>query len=351
MSVRNDPAPPPSRASAPGAAEAPLAPLLSVRGLVTSFRTDAGPLRAVDGVSFDVPPRSTVGLVGESGCGKSVTSLSILRLVPDPPGRIEAGQILFQGKDLLALPEREMRKLRGDRISMIFQEPMTSLNPVYTVGAQIVEAVRLHQKKSRADARARAIEMLRVVGIPSPETRVDAYPHQLSGGMRQRVMIAMALACEPKLLIADEPTTALDVTIQAQVLELLRKLQKALGMSVVLITHDLGVVAEFADRVVVMYAGRVVEEGTALEVLQRPRHPYTRGLVRSIPPFGDAKRPRRLPTIEGVVPDLRALPVGCRFQERCPDVIDDCRKVEPELLPLDGEPGRRARCHRAGELA
>jgi peptide/nickel transport system ATP-binding protein len=348
------PAPESSVARVPVApAPAEGAPLLSVRGLVTSFRTDAGTLRAVDDVSFDVPPRSTVGLVGESGCGKSVTSLSIMRLVPDPPGRIEAGQILFQGKDLLALPEREMRKLRGDRLSMIFQEPMTSLNPVYTVGAQIAEVVRLHQKKSRSDARARAVEMLRVVGIPSPETRVDSYPHQLSGGMRQRVMIAMALACEPKLLIADEPTTALDVTIQAQVLELLRRLQKLLGMSVVLITHDLGVVAEFADRVVVMYAGRVVEEGAVDEVFQRPRHPYTRGLLRSIPPFGEvANRPRRLPTIEGVVPDLRALPVGCRFQDRCPDVIDVCRKVEPEILPIDGEtPGRRSRCHRASELA
>jgi peptide/nickel transport system ATP-binding protein len=346
-----------STSAEPRAPRAPIqgpdAPLLSVQGLVTSFRTDAGTLRAVDEVSFDVPPRSTVGLVGESGCGKSVTSLSIMRLVPDPPGRIESGKIFFEGKDLLALPEREMRKLRGDRISMIFQEPMTSLNPVYTVGEQIVEAVRLHQKKSRRDARERAIEMLRVVGIPSPETRVDAYPHQLSGGMRQRVMIAMALACEPKLLIADEPTTALDVTIQAQVLELLRRLQKVLGMSVVLITHDLGVVAEFADRVVVMYAGRVVEEGAVDEVFRRPRHPYTRGLLRSIPPFGaPAERPRRLPTIEGVVPDLRALPVGCRFQERCPDVIDVCHKVEPELLPIDGEPPtRRSRCHRASELA
>ncbi|MEO7095189.1 MAG: ABC transporter ATP-binding protein, partial [Polyangiales bacterium] len=233
-------------------------PLLEVRDLVTSFRTDRGLVRAVDGVSFEVPEKGTLGVVGESGCGKSVTSLSIMRLVPSPPGSIDSGQVIFDGKDLLQLPEREMRKLRGNQISMIFQEPMTSLNPVYTVGAQIMEAVRLHQKRSRTQARDRAVEMLQLVGIPSPDRRVDSYPHELSGGMRQRVMIAMALACQPRMLIADEPTTALDVTIQAQVLDLLRKLQRLLGMSVVLITHDLGVDAEFAERVVVMYAGRVV---------------------------------------------------------------------------------------------
>ena len=327
--------------------------LLEIQGLKTHFKTDDGWLHAVDGVDLHIDAGETLSVVGESGCGKSVTSLSIMRLLPEPPARIEAGRILFEGVDLLALPEREMRKLRGDRLSMIFQEPMTSLNPVYTVGAQIAEAVRLHQKKSRAEARARAVEMLRVVGIPSPEARVDAYPHQLSGGMRQRVMIAMALACEPKLLIADEPTTALDVTIQAQVLELLRRLQKRFGMSVVLITHDLGVVAEFADRIVVMYAGRVVEEGDVDEVFRNPRHPYTRGLMRSIPPYGEAReRPRRLPTIDGVVPDLRALPVGCRFQDRCPLAIDVCRAVEPALEPYDdAPPGRRSRCHRAAELA
>jgi peptide/nickel transport system ATP-binding protein len=330
-------------------------PLLRVRDLVTSFRTDRGPLRAVDGVSFEVPEQGTVGIVGESGSGKSVTALSIMRLVPSPPGKIESGEVVFAGHDLLKLPEREMRRLRGDQISMIFQEPMTSLNPVYTVGAQIVEAIRLHQKRSRSEARDRAVEMLKLVGIPSPEDRVDAYPHELSGGMRQRVMIAMALSCQPKLLIADEPTTALDVTIQAQVLDLLRKLQSLLGMSVVLITHDLGVVAEFAEQVVVMYAGRVVEQGPVGEVFAHPRHPYTRGLLRSLPPFGTsldlAARPRRLPTIEGVVPDLRDLPQGCRFQDRCPDVVDLCRQEEPLLASIEGEPEyRKSRCHRASEI-
>jgi oligopeptide/dipeptide ABC transporter ATP-binding protein len=325
--------------------------LLSVRGLVTSFRTDRGIVRAVDGVSFTVPERGTTAIVGESGSGKSVTSLSILRLIPSPPGRIEAGEVSFGGRDLLKLSEREMRKVRGNEISMIFQEPMTSLNPVYTVGDQIVEAIRIHQKRSKSDAWARAVEMLRLVGIPSPESRVKSYPHELSGGMRQRVMIAMALACEPKLLIADEPTTALDVTIQAQVLELLRKLQRLLGMSVVLITHDLGVVAEFADEVVVMYAGRVVETGKVAEVFRAPRHPYTQGLLKSIPPLGTsadpATRPRRLPTIEGMVPDLRELPNGCRFQDRCGYVIDKCRSEEPELVTLGD---RSSRCHRASEI-
>jgi oligopeptide/dipeptide ABC transporter ATP-binding protein len=329
--------------------------LLEVRDLVTSFRTDRGVLRAVDGVSFSVPERSNVGIVGESGSGKSVTALSIMRLIASPPGKIESGSVMFEGRDLLALPEREMRKVRGNDISMIFQEPMTSLNPVYTVGAQIVEAVRIHQKRSRSEAWARAVEMLRLVGIPSPETRAKAYPHELSGGMRQRVMIAMALACEPKLLIADEPTTALDVTIQAQVLDLLRKLQRLLGMSVVLITHDLGVVAQFADRIVVMYAGRVVEEGSVQDVFRSPKHPYTEGLLRSIPRLGTSAnpntRPRRLPTIEGVVPDLRELPVGCRFQDRCPYVIEKCRVIEPELLPVAAQDAlRRSRCHRANEI-
>ncbi len=325
--------------------------LLDVQGLSTSFPVEGGRVRAVDGVSFRVPPRAAVGIVGESGCGKSVTSLSIMRLVP-PPGKIESGKILFQGRDLLALSEREMRAHRGNQISMIFQEPMTSLNPVYTVGAQIVEAVRLHQKRSRSQARDRAVEMLALVGIPTPETRVDSYPHELSGGMRQRVMIAMALACQPRLLIADEPTTALDVTIQAQVLDLLRKLRELLGMSVVLITHDLGVVAEFAERIVVMYAGHVVEEGATDEVFRRPLHPYTRGLLRSIPPFGTsadlANRPHRLPTIEGVVPDLRSLPKGCRFQDRCPHVIDRCRLEAPALREV--APDHFARCHLSEEL-
>jgi len=248
-------------------------PILEARDLVVSFRTDRGTLRAVDGVSFDVPARGSVGIVGESGSGKSVTSLSIMRLIQTPPGKIESGSLAFEGRDLLKLSEREMRAIRGNKISMIFQEPMTSLNPVYSVGAQIVEAIRLHQKRSRSEARERSIEMLRLVGIPDPERRVDSYAHELSGGMRQRVMIAMALACEPRLLIADEPTTALDVTIQAQVLDLLKKLRKMLGMSVMLITHDLAVVAEFADRVVVMYAGRVVEQGPVDQVFKHPRQP------------------------------------------------------------------------------
>jgi oligopeptide/dipeptide ABC transporter ATP-binding protein len=333
-------------------------PLLEVRGLVTSFRTDDGVVRAVDGVDLDVPARGTLAIVGESGSGKSVTSLSILRLIPSPPGAIEAGSVKFLGRDLLTLPEREMRAVRGNAISMIFQEPMTSLNPVYSVGAQIVEAIRIHQKRSRSEAWARAVEMLRLVGIPSPEERAKSYPHELSGGMRQRVMIAMALACEPKLLIADEPTTALDVTIQAQVLDLLRKLQKLLGMSVILITHDLGVVAEFADELAVMYAGRVVETGPVDAVFRAPKHPYTKGLLRSIPPLGTsadrATRPRRLPTIEGIVPDLRALPTGCRFQDRCPLVFERCRTEEPALAPLvlGGVEivGRASRCHRADEV-
>ena len=292
-------------------------PLLRVRDLVTSFRTDRGTLRAVDQVSFDVPRASTVALVGESGCGKSVTALSILRLVARPPGRIESGQIELEGRDLLQLPERAMQAVRGNHVSMIFQEPMTSLNPVYTVGWQIMEAIRLHQKKSRRDARARAVELLGLVGIPGPDTQVDAYPHQLSGGQRQRVMIAMALACEPKLLVADEPTTALDVTIQAQILELLRGLQERLSMSILLITHDLGVVAENAQHVVVMYAGQVVENAPVRDLFARPMHPYTHGLLESVPRAKPAAN-RRLRTIEGMVPDLRDLAAGCRFADRCP---------------------------------
>ncbi|MBK8172119.1 MAG: ABC transporter ATP-binding protein [Sandaracinaceae bacterium] len=317
--------------------------LLDVRNLVTAFHTDEGALRAVDGVSFTVREGSTVGLVGESGCGKSVTALSVMRLIPTPPGRYESGEILFEGRNLLALPEREMRSLRGNSISMIFQEPMTSLNPVYTVGQQIIEAIRLHQHLDRSKARAKAIEMLRLVGIPAPDERIDAYPHQLSGGMRQRVMIAMALSCEPKLLIADEPTTALDVTIQAQILELLAELQKKLGMSIVIITHDLGVVAEFAEEIVVMYAGKVVERATTAQLFESPKHPYSRGLLSSVPSFGDNARKKRLPTIPGVVPDLMHLPVGCRFQDRCDRVIDLCREIEPPLSELKG--GRFAACH------
>jgi oligopeptide/dipeptide ABC transporter ATP-binding protein len=287
-----------------------------------------------------------------------VTALSIMRLVPSPPGAIEGGKILLSEKNLLELPEKDMRRVRGDRISMIFQEPMTSLNPVYTVGAQIIEAIRIHKKTSRSAARAKAIEMLELVGIPSPKERVDSYPHQLSGGMRQRVMIAMALACNPELLIADEPTTALDVTIQAQILDLLRRLQGELGMSILFITHDLGVVAEFASRVAVMYAGRVVETASVEQIFESPVHPYTKGLLASVPPLDSSKHgggPRRLPTIEGVVPDLLALPGGCRFADRCalraskPAGVERCTKEEPELRDF-GE-GRSVRCHLAQEVA
>ena len=310
-----------------------VAPLLAVRGLQTEFRTDSGAFRAVDGVSFDIASGGTVGLVGESGCGKSVTALSILRLVT-PPGRVAGGEILYRGKDLLSLDEREMRAIRGNQISMIFQEPMTSLNPVMTAGAQVAEAVRLHQKKSRGEATAATIEMFRLVGIPAPEERIKAYPHQLSGGMRQRVMIAMALACRPDLLIADEPTTALDVTIQAQILDLLGRLQRELGMAVLLITHDLGVVAETCDDVMVMYAGRIVEHAPVRTLFATPRHPYTVGLLRSVPRLGEPTD--KLQEIPGTVPAPGALPPGCKFQDRCPRVADKCRLDEPPLEPLEG---------------
>ena len=333
-----------------------VAPLLRVRDLTTSFEgggraaaAGAGTLRAVDRVSFDVPSGTTVAVVGESGCGKSVTALSILRLI-GPPGVIEGGSVELEGRDLLRLSEKEMRSVRGNRISMIFQEPMTSLNPVYTVGWQIVEAVRLHKKASRSEARARAIELLRRVGIGEPETSVDAYPHQLSGGQRQRVMIAMALACEPKLLLADEPTTALDVTIQAQILELLRELQDRMKMSILLITHDLGVVAEHAEHVVVMYAGTVVECAPVREIFEAPRHPYTLGLLECIPRAG-AERGRRLHTIEGLVPDLRKPRRGCRFVDRCPMRVDRCREEEPELVAIGAGGEHTSRCWRAEEVA
>jgi oligopeptide/dipeptide ABC transporter ATP-binding protein len=341
------------------------APLLRVRGLVTTFRTGSradghapgaasGSFRAVDRVSFDVPSATTVAVVGESGCGKSVTALSILRLVGSS-GAIESGSIEFEGRDLMTLSEKEMRSVRGNRISMIFQEPMTSLNPVYTVGWQIVEAVRLHKKTSGKQARARAVELLRRVGIGEPETNVDAYPHQLSGGQRQRVMIAMALACEPTLLLADEPTTALDVTIQAQILELLRDLQETMKMSILLITHDLGVVAENAKHVVVMYAGTVVESAPVGDIFAAPRHPYTLGLLESIPHAvagghgSHGARGRRLHTIEGLVPDLRKPRQGCRFVDRCPMRVERCREEEPDLLPVG--PDRTSRCWRAEEVS
>jgi len=320
-------------------------PLLEIHGLVTEFRTEQGWVRAVDGVSFEIAPRRTLGVVGESGCGKSVTALSIMRLIASPPGRIAGGTIKYAGRDLLKLGAAEMRAIRGNRIAMIFQEPMTSLNPVFTVGEQVGEAVRLHQHKSRREARQVAIEMFRRVGIPSPEDRIAAYPHQLSGGMRQRVMIAMALACKPDLLIADEPTTALDVTIQAQILDLLRSLQRELGMSILLITHDLGVVAETCDEVVVMYAGRVVERARTETLFAAPRHHYTMGLLQSVPSYGDrtaAGEHARLREIKGMVPSLAELSRGCKFVDRCPAAAARCRTEEPALVELGAS---WVRCH------
>jgi oligopeptide/dipeptide ABC transporter ATP-binding protein len=309
--------------------------LLEVDDLQTHFFTPDGVIRAVNGVSYSLKPGETLGVVGESGCGKSVTALSILRLISSPPGRIVGGAIRFEGRDLLELSEPEMERIRGNDISMIFQEPMTSLNPIYTVGRQIAEAIALHQGMSRKDAMTGAIEMLRRVSIPEPEQRAHAYPHQLSGGMRQRVMIAMALSCNPKILIADEPTTALDVTIQAQILDLIRDLRERLGTAVILITHDLGVVAENADRVVVMYAGRKVEEAAVDELFDHPGHPYTKGLLGSIPQLDAAawatgERPRLI-EIKGMVPSLAHLPIGCSFAQRCGFATDQCRAVSPEL--------------------
>jgi oligopeptide/dipeptide ABC transporter ATP-binding protein len=319
-------------------------PLLEVKGLRTEFRSGGSSFAAVDGISFSLAPGETLGIVGESGCGKSVTSLSIMRLVPNPPGKITAGEIRLEGRNLLDLPESDMRAVRGDDIAMIFQEPMTSLNPVQTVGDQIIEAVQLHRSLSAAAARARALEMLRLVKIPSPETRLDEYPHQLSGGMRQRVMIAMALACDPKLLIADEPTTALDVTIQAQILDLLRDLRERTGAAIMLITHDLGVVAEIAHRVIVMYAGRIVEEAPVGLLFADPQHPYTLGLLGSIPRLG-SDGDERLTAIEGVVPNPYALPPGCRFSPRCPLADEKCRAEQPTLREI--APGHRAACWKA----
>jgi oligopeptide/dipeptide ABC transporter ATP-binding protein len=291
-------------------------PLLDVKNLQIAFHTERGEVRPVQGVSFAIHPGQTVALVGESGCGKSVTSLSILRLIPMPPGKVLGGEVLFEGRDLLKLSEPEMRKVRGKDVAMIFQEPMTSLNPVYTVGDQIVEAITLHQNVSASQARKIAEDALRDVGIADPRRRLDTYPHQMSGGMRQRVMIAMALACKPKLLIADEPTTALDVTIQAQILELLRKIQQETGMAILLITHDLGVVAENADVVAVMYASKIVEFAGVEDLFERPRHPYTEGLFRSMPKLG--ANAQRLDTISGAVPNPARFPSGCKFHTRCP---------------------------------
>jgi peptide/nickel transport system ATP-binding protein len=324
--------------------------VLDVKGLHTVFYTNAGLFRAVDDVSFGVGRGETLAIVGESGCGKSVTALSILRLVPDPPGRIVGGRVVFEGTDLLGLDDATMRAIRGNRISMIFQEPMTSLNPVMSVGQQITEAVRLHRPMPAKAARQQAVDMLRLVRIPEPEQRAREYPHQLSGGMRQRAMIAMALACRPALLIADEPTTALDVTIQAQILALMLDLQQQLGMALILITHDLGVVAQTAQRVIVMYAGRKVEEADVETLFADPRHPYTRGLMASIPALpspGDAAA--RLAEIPGMVPSLTKLPAGCAFAPRCELAIARCHQESPPLADWGGK--HLAACWRAAETA
>jgi oligopeptide/dipeptide ABC transporter ATP-binding protein len=320
--------------------------ILELQGLRTTFGIRGGEVRAVDGVDLVIRRGETVGLVGESGSGKSVTARSIMRLVPTPPGRYAAGRILFDGVDLLALSEAEMRELRGGRIAMIFQDPMTFLNPVYTAGEQVAEAIRKHQGADKKAARAQAIELFRTVGIPNPEQRYDTYPHQLSGGMRQRVMIAIALSSRPDLLIADEPTTALDVTIQAQILELLKRLQREFGMSILLITHDLGVVAEMCDTVAVMYAGRVVELAPVETLFATPEHPYTAGLMRAIPHVELPDSPPR--PIEGAPPDMAHPPAGCRFHPRCPYAVAQCRSDEPALRELAA--GHRVACHLAGTL-
>ena len=322
-------------------------PVLSVKGLRTYFYTDRRVVRAVDGVSYDLHPGKTSAVVGESGSGKSVHALSILRLLPQPPAKIVAGQILFQGQDLLTLQDEEMRKIRGNRIAMIFQEPMTSLNPVLTVGEQIAETIVLHQKQSRDKAMAKAVELLRKVGIPHPEERVKDYPHQFSGGMRQRAMIAIALSCEPDILIADEPTTALDVTIQAQILELMKELQKEFDMAIVLITHNIGVVAEMADDVAVMYAGREVERARVLDLFKDPQHPYTQGLLNSVPSV--YTRRERLEAIPGQPPELTNEFVGCPFAPRCPQVFERCKTEDPPQFHL--KTARMSNCWKQEEKA
>ena len=320
--------------------------VLEVENLVTTFDTDAGTLTAVDGVSFSVAAGRTLGIVGESGCGKSVTALSIMRLLPQPMGKIAGGRILLGNQDLVSLPIDEMQRIRGGRIGMIFQEPMTALNPVHTIGRQLSEVFLLHVTKDPKEAWRRGVTMLEKVGIPAPAERMHEYPHQLSGGMRQRVVIAMALACEPSVVIADEPTTALDVTVQAQILELMQQLQRDLGLAIVLITHDLGVVAEMCDEVVVMYAGRVAEQGPVEEIFNAPTHPYTRGLLASIPRLGTPRK-TLLPVIEGMVPSLADLPVGCRFQNRCPHAAEVC-ETPPALETVADR--HVCACHRWREL-
>ncbi len=321
--------------------------ILEVKDLVVEFRTDRGRVTAVNGVNFDVHKGKTIGVVGESGSGKSVSALSIMRLIPNPPGEITGGKILYRGEDLLAKPIEDMRAIRGNKIAMIFQEPMTSLNPVFTVGNQIEEVLKLHQPElTKAQRLEKSIEQLKLVGIPSPDKRINEYPHQMSGGMRQRVMIAMSLACEPDILIADEPTTALDVTIQAQILELMKKLQTELGMGIIMITHDLGVVAETCDDVAVMYCGQIVERADVKTLFASPKHPYTKGLIESIPSFDSTlgKKRDRLPTIEGMVPSLFDLPSGCNFQDRCKFVDDKCRGSQGDPQLEEAASGHSVRC-------
>ncbi len=309
--------------------------VLEVRNLKTHFHTDEGVVPAVDGVDFTLKKGKTLCVVGESGCGKSVTAYTVMRLISMPPGKVESGEIIYKGKNLVKLTENEMRDIRGNEIAMIFQEPMTSLNPVYTIGNQIVEAIVLHQKVKTKEARQRAIKMLTKVGIPDAEIRIDEYPHQMSGGMKQRIMIAMALSCNPEVLIADEPTTALDVTIQAQILDLLQQLQSTEGMSILLITHDLAVVAEVADEVLVMYASRVVEKAGVVEVFQNPKHPYTQGLIKAIPQLGS--RVDRLNEIPGQVPKPQNYPEGCHFADRCPHAIDVCSQKDPGITEISAD--------------
>jgi oligopeptide/dipeptide ABC transporter ATP-binding protein len=325
-----------------------VATLLDVRNLHTTFFTSAGIVRAVDGVSWDVQEGETVALVGESGCGKSVSALSIMRLVEEPAGRIESGEVIFKGRDLLSLSEEQMRGVRGREIAMIFQEPMTSLNPVLTIGRQLTEGLEIHLKMSESDARARALELLSMVGIPDPGRRLGQYPHHFSGGMRQRMMIAMALACNPSLILADEPTTALDVTIQAQILELMRDLARRLGVAMLIITHNLGVVARYADRVNVMYAGRIIERASAAELYATPRHPYTLGLLRSVPRLDEPRRARLAP-IEGQPPDVTRLPPGCSFAPRCAYKVERCTQTAPPLEVFS--PGHLSACWEVARLA
>ena len=322
--------------------------LMKVSGLATQFFTEDGIVKAVDGIDYDLEEGETLGLVGESGCGKSVSALSLLRLIPNPPGRIVGGEVMFEGQDLLKLSEEDMRHIRGNRISMVFQEPMTSLNPILTIGRQITEPLELHMSMTSRQAEDRAIELLGLVGIPDAAARIDDYPHQFSGGMRQRVMIAMALSCNPKLLIADEPTTALDVTIQAQVLELMQKAAKEVGASLIVITHNLGVVARYADRVNVMYAGKIIERGSARDIYKNPKHPYTLGLLRSVPRL-DEPRKEKLSPIEGMPPDLVDLPAGCSFRARCTYAVDRCAEETPPLASV-GE-GHLAACWESDKVA